>query len=79
MPSQLRELSDVALMRMAQLAAVGGVSRWKRGGENGTQIVLNDDGAMLHVYSPGAVESDVMLCIICVLLTFIVMMKNKKD
>ena len=68
-PSQLRLLSDTGLLRLAQLAAVGGVSRWKR--ENGTRIVLNNDGAMTHAYSPGAVESDVMLCIICVLLTFI--------
>ncbi len=72
-PSQLRTLSDASLLRLAQLAAVGGVSRWKRGGENGSRIFLNNDGAMLHAYSPGTVESDVMLCIICVLLTFIAM------
>jgi hypothetical protein len=70
-PSQLRLLSDDALLRLAQLAAVGGVSRWKR--ENGTKILLDGDGVMMHAYSPGAVESDVMLCIICVLLTFIAM------
>jgi hypothetical protein len=74
-PSQLRLLSDVGLLRMAQLAAVGGVSRWKR--ENGTRFFLNKDGVLLHAYSPGAVESDVMLCIICVLLTFIAMMSAK--
>ena len=72
-PSQLRTLSDAGLLRLAQMAAVGGVSRWKRGGKNGTKIFLSNDGAMLHAYSPGAVESDVMLCIICVLLTFIAM------
>ena len=76
-PSQLRLLSDAGLLRLAQLAAVGGVSRWKR--ENGTRIVLNNDGAMTHVYSPGAVESDVMLCIICVLLTFIAMNIKRAD
>jgi hypothetical protein len=76
-PSQLRLLNDVGLLRLAQLAAVGGVSRWKR--ENGTRIVLNNDGAMTHAYSPGAVESDVMLCIICVLLTFIAMNIKRAD
>jgi hypothetical protein len=61
--------SDYDACRVAQLAAVGGASRWKR---NGTRLVLDEGGALTHDYSPGAVESDVMLCIVCVLLTFIV-------
>ncbi len=64
----LRALPDAELVRMAQLAAVGGASRWKRE-EN--LIVLAKDGQMMHPYSPGAVESDVMLCVICALLTVI--------
>lgn len=61
--------------RVVQLAAVGGVSRWKR---NGSLFLLNGDGDLIHEYSPGAVESDVLMCIICALLTFIVA-KSKAD
>jgi hypothetical protein len=66
--AELRALTDTELLRIAQLAAVGGASRWKR---NDNLILLGKDGQMAHPYSPGAVESDVMLCVICALLTVI--------
>ena len=66
---ELRALGDADLCRLAQLAAVGGVSRWKR--TNDELILLTENGQMIHPYSPGAVESDVMLCVICALLTVI--------
>jgi hypothetical protein len=68
--SDLRSLSDADLFRLAQLASIGGVSRWKRNTSNDL-ILLTDNGQMIHPYSPGAVESDVMLCVICALLTVI--------
>ena len=68
--AELRALTDTELLRMAQLAAVGGASRWKRD-EGNNLILLGKDGQMAHPYSPGAVESDVMLCVICALLTVI--------
>ena len=67
---QLHALSDVELFRLALLAAVGGASRWKRD-EASNLILLTKDGQMMHPHSPGAVESDVMLCVICALLTVI--------
>ena len=66
----LRALSDTDLFRLAQLAAVGGSSRWKRD-DASNLILLTKEGQMTHPYSPGAVESDVMLCVICALLTVI--------
>lgn len=68
--TELRALSDTDLFRMAQLAAVGGASRWKRD-DASNLILLTKDGQMIHPYSPGAVESDVMMCVICALLTVI--------
>ena len=49
---ELRALPDAELLRTAQLAAVGGASRWKR--DDATNfILLAKDGQMMHPYSPG--------------------------
>lgn len=68
--AELRTLPDAQLLRLAQLAAVAGVSRWKRDDATNA-ILLTDGGEMMHPFSPGAVESDVMVCVICALLTVI--------
>jgi len=67
--ASLRALSDSDLYRLALLAAVGGMSRWKRDDDN--NLLFTEDGHLIHQFSPGAVESDVMLCLICALLTVI--------
>jgi hypothetical protein len=69
--ADLRNLDDVALFQLAMLASVAGISRWGRDPYNTTLLKITDDGRLIHPYSPGAVESDVMLCIICALLTVI--------
>jgi len=65
----LRALSDADLYRLALLAAIGGASRWRRDDDN--NLIFTEDGHLVHPFSPGAVESDVMLCLICALLTVI--------
>ena len=69
--AELRMLNDVQLHKLAILASVAGISRWTRDKDNVTKFLIAENGHLLHPYSPGAVESDVMLCIICVLLTVI--------
>jgi len=68
---ELKMLNDVQLYKMAILASVARISRWTRDKNNVAQFLITENGRLLHPYSPGAVESDVMLCIICVLLTVI--------
>jgi len=69
--ADIRRLDDVMLFQLAMLASVAGISRWGRDPYNSTLLKITDDGRLIHPYSPGAVESDVMLCIICALLTVI--------
>jgi hypothetical protein len=66
--AEIRKLDDVSLYKLAMLASVGGMSRW---GRDGSLLSITEDGHLIHPYSPGAVESDVMLCVICALLTVI--------
>ena len=65
------DTSDAQLLRIALLAGVGCVSRWRRTPEG--RLLLDEGGSLLHPYSPSAVESDVMLCIVCTLLAVVVM------
>ena len=67
----IRKLDDVALYKMAMLASVGGMSRWVRDAADSALLTITEEGHLIHPYSPGAVESDVMLCVICALLTVI--------
>ena len=69
--AQLRNSSDAALLKMAMLAAVGSMSTWQRGSDG--RIVLDESGSMMQENHFTAVESDVMLCIVCTLLAIIVM------
>ena len=69
--ADLRKLDDVSLYKMAMLASVAGMSRWGRDASDGNLLTITEDGHLIHPYSPGAVESDVMLCVICALLTVI--------
>ena len=69
-PEKLRSLSDTDLMRVGILAAMGGLGQWVR--DPGTDAVMvDDDGRLVRALVPTAVENDVMLCIICALLTVI--------
>jgi hypothetical protein len=68
---ELRNLDDKVLQKLAILAGVAGMSRWLRDKTDPSLILLTEEGTLIHPYSPGAVESDVMLCIICALLTVI--------
>ena len=69
-PDAIRSLSDRELYKLAMMAAVAGISRWTRN-DNNTLLALTEDGKLIHPYSPGVIESDVMLCVICALLTVI--------
>lgn len=67
----LRNTSDERLLQLAMVAAVGSISNWRRANEG--QFLVDERGALLRMYSPGAVESDIMLCIVCTLLAIVVM------
>lgn len=70
-PDALRGLNDSALLRLAMMASVAGISAWKRDVATNTLFQLTEQGRLVHPYTPNAVETDVMLCIICVLLIII--------
>lgn len=67
----IRTLSNTQLLSLAMLASVGGISTWKRDASDDYLFQLTDEGRLIHPYSPNAVETDVMLCIICALLIVI--------
>jgi hypothetical protein len=67
----LRALNDTALLQLAMQASVAGVSTWKRDPSTNVLFQLTDQGRLVSPYTPNAVESDVMLCIICALLIVI--------
>jgi hypothetical protein len=69
----LRGLNDTALLRLGMLSAVAGVSTWKRDAPMGVLFQLSEDGRLIHPYTPNAVETDVMLCVVCALLVVIAM------
>ena len=66
----LRELPDADLYRLAIMAALAGLGPWTRDATT-DGLVIDDRGAIIPALMPSAVESDVMLCIICALLTVI--------
>ena len=70
-PLGLRALNDTELLQIAMTASVAGVSSWKRDTVSNTLFQLTDQGRLVSPYTPNAVESDVMLCIICALLIVI--------
>ena len=69
-PDKLRAMSDTDLMRVGILAAMGGLGQWVRDASTDA-VMVDDDGRMVRALVPTAVENDVMLCIICALLTVI--------
>ena len=77
--ASLRELNDTELLQLGMLAAVGGISRWERtkppqsSGAEATRLVLDDNGSLVHVLSPGAMQNDVMLCVIVSLLSVLLL------
>lgn len=69
----LRALNDTEILRVAMIASVAGISTWKRDASTDTLFQLTDQGRLVHPYTPNAVESDVMLCVVCALLVVIAM------
>jgi hypothetical protein len=75
----LRSLDDTELLQLAMLAAVGGVSRWARTkahqqlGAKAVRLLLDDRGGLVHTLSPGAMQNDVMLCVISALLAVLLL------
>ena len=69
----LRDLNDTQLLRVAMMASVAGISTWRRDAETDTLFQLTEDGRLVHPYTPNAVETDVMLCVVCTLLVVIAM------
>lgn len=67
----LRNASDERLTQLAMVAAVGSISSWRRSSEG--HFLLDERGALVHMHSAGAVESDIMMCIVCALLAVVVM------
>jgi len=66
----LRALADADLVRVGLLAAMGGLGQWVRDPSTDSFLV-DDDGRLVRALVPTTVENDVMLCIICALLTVI--------
>jgi len=69
-PAALRGASDAELVRMAMLAAVAGISEWKRSPEG--RILISEQGALQPLHHVDAIHIDVLLGIICTLLAVIV-------
>ena len=71
--ADLRALPDARLVQLALLAAVAGTNGpWQRDTSGGSDLLLLDENGRLRpAFVPSAVESDVMLCIICALLAVI--------
>jgi hypothetical protein len=70
--ADLRALSDVELYRIGIMAAVGGLGQWRRHETTGA-LLVDDRGALVRALIPDTVESDVLMCLICTLLTVIAM------
>jgi hypothetical protein len=70
--ADLRALSDVELYRLGIMAAVGGLGQWRRHETTGV-LLVDDQGALLRALIPDAVESDVLMCLICALLAVVAM------
>lgn len=74
--ASLRLLSDTELLQLGMLAAVGGISRWERtkpAQASAARLVLDDKGSLVHALSPGAMQNDVMLCVIVSLLSVLLL------
>jgi hypothetical protein len=67
----LRALNDTEILQIAMLASVASISMWKRDAPNNALFQLTEQGRLVSPHTPNAVESDVMLCIICALLIVI--------
>lgn len=65
------ELSDADLYRLALLAAVSGLGEWKRDTPRNNTLLLDARGRLIPALVPSLIESDVLLCVICALLTMI--------
>jgi hypothetical protein len=68
----LRALSDMELYRLGILAAISGLGQWRRH-ETTDAMLIDDQGVLVRSLVPDTVESDVLMCLICALLTVIAM------
>ena len=66
----MRRLSDEQLNRIGILAAVAGLGQWKRD-EATDKMLIDDHGMLVRAFVPSMVESDVLLCLICALMSVI--------
>ena len=69
--TELRNLSDVHLMRLGMLAAISHISPWMRDKNDTGCILLDNDGRLSPEHEVSTMESNVMLCIVCALLAVI--------
>ena len=69
----IRNLNESQVLRLAMLASVAGISTWKRDAATDSFFLLTDQGRLVHPYTPNAVETDVMLSVVCILLVVIAM------
>ncbi len=64
-------LTDAQLMRLGILASIALISPWNQDAEG--RFFITDRGILVEDYHPSSSESDIMLCIVCVLLAIIVL------
>jgi hypothetical protein len=70
--SSLRNnLTDAQLMRLGILASIALISPWNQDAQG--KFFITDRGILVEDYHPSSSESDIMLCIVCVLLSIIVL------
>ena len=71
---ELQPLTPKDLLRLGMLAAVANISPWQRPTTNSTVIYLTEDGIALLQNTVSTIESNIMLCVVCSLLTVIASM-----
>lgn len=71
---EARASTDSKLMRMAMLAAVGGISPWQRHQNLTDKVLLDDGGGIMARRTLKTMESHLMVCIVCALLAVIASM-----
>jgi hypothetical protein len=64
-------LTDAQLLRLGILASIALISPWDQD-PNG-KFFISDRGILVEDYHPSSSESDIMLCVVCTLLSIIVL------
>jgi hypothetical protein len=67
----LRNMTEVDMIKLGMLAAVANMSPWQRD-ENGSGLIVMDyDGKLNPEHEVNSMESNIMMCIVCALLATI--------